>query len=943
MQPIHSWLNAAAIRQDYLWFLVAAGWIVLLMLAKRADLPGIVGLGLASIAHAVGEIAGLLILTDSTGEPAVISEAVFVVIAGLASLALLVTGLWRRRGMIWGGIALLLGSMLLIAAAAGRIWLSETTAHALLAVGLSQVVIASMGLGGIVSLQPYFRDKPAAAWWLAVLLMLVVAPVFATSGFIAEISDSALRWHVASPIGLLSVVWQLSILGVAFVAWRRRSALPTASPRLDRGGRLAAGLIAGWLGLGVLLVEVAGRGAEHTFNAALQARARTCLSALDRAQLGHCLGPVFRLAEVKPSRNPKLKGLIADAPVTLSPAFYPLRRALQLLLKENPDFGFVFVKTLRQGWVTGAVLPWTEKPIFRGLVNIYGPVTSADLARWAKKEAYVDGPVSSPRGTLLEVGEPVLGAGGEMRGWLTIVVDGHYLLAAQAPARMLACLTVAMGSVVAGGFIVLRARSQAQREAAAQASAALAADRLKSALLAHVSHELRTPLQGILGYAELLAGHPLDEEQRGWLSAQRRQGELLLRLVNDLIDLGALQSGAFTCATRSAPLTPLVEETVLSLRPRAHLRKLSLELDTDPALPAWLVFDPDRVRQVLLNLVGNALKFTTEGGVVVRLRRVALDADAAVVEIAVADTGPGIAAEDQARLFRPFTRLEATRHHEGAGLGLALAHGLCGAMGGALTVESDGRTGTTFRAQLRLPLGTAPAIAGGETAAPVAAHAGLRLVVADDNALVRELYLAHLSSQGAVCRGAIDGTAAVAAVHEELPDVLLLDLAMPQLDGLAVARQLREEGHTRLRIIGISAHGNPDYRQRALAAGMDDFLVKPVRLGELSRCVQRHTGSSSPAPHSAVPQALQEKLHALFVRETPALLDELTQALRREDWETVEARAHYLKNSAWVLGDTVLSEHCEALCAAARARDLATLTTLRAALPAGLTGAKSPA
>ncbi|MBC7367872.1 MAG: hypothetical protein H7343_13850 [Undibacterium sp.] len=186
-------------------------------------------------------------------------------------------------------------------------------------------------------------------------------------------------------------------------------------------------------------------------------------------------------------------------------------------------------------------------------------------------------------------------------------------------------------------------------------------------------------------------------------------------------------------------------------------------------MPAWLVFDPDRLRQVLLNLVGNAIKLTLEGGVVVNLRLVTADANEALVEIAVVDTGPGIAPADQARLFRPFTRIEATLHHEGAGLDLAIAHGLCVGVGGPLTVESDGRTGTTFRARLTLPLGAPPPAVGDPVVTPVKAHAGVTIVVADDNTLVRELYLAHFISEGATGLAAADGAAAVTTVLAAQP------------------------------------------------------------------------------------------------------------------------------------------------------------------------------
>jgi CheY-like chemotaxis protein/anti-sigma regulatory factor (Ser/Thr protein kinase) len=350
------------------------------------------------------------------------------------------------------------------------------------------------------------------------------------------------------------------------------------------------------------------------------------------------------------------------------------------------------------------------------------------------------------------------------------------------------------------------------------------------------------------------------------------------------------------------------------------LRQLSLQLEVDSAVPAWLLFDADRVRQVLLNLVGNAIKFTTQGGAAVRVNLVSIDPVEALVELAVADTGPGISAADQARLFKPFTRLEGTRHLEGAGLGLALAHRLASTMRGTLVVESDGRTGTTFRVQLSLPIAPPPA-PGAESAETFADHAGMRIVIADDNTLVRELYAAHLTAKGAICTSVADGAAALAVVEESsLPDLVLLDLAMPAVDGLEVARRLREKGFSNLRIVGLSAHGSAEYRKRALAAGMDDFLVKPVTLKELSRCAGQRSQNFRAAGPEAPPPALQDSLKAIFARETPDVLRQIEKALETDDWESLESRAHYLKNSALILDEARLAELCEWVCVSARMR-----------------------
>jgi signal transduction histidine kinase/DNA-binding response OmpR family regulator len=917
MHAIPVWLTAVSLRQDYLWFLVAAGWAGLLALARGTRSPALVAVGLCSILYGFSEVGGMFFFADSSGSPEKFSQALGLT-ACLAPVAVFLTGVRARFRGIGLAFAIPVAALILGGGLASQLWFPLAARYPIVSSATVTFLACGAGIVGAI----WLNRRPKEVSWTAVYVLASCMPLIAPSGFLAELIGWTRRWLVVSPLGVLSAAWQIGMIGSAFAIWIRQARRNGTGIPNHRDMRVIFALVCVWLAMGALLVEAAGLGAYNAFVTSNRARSRTLLSTFDRETLATLLDETFRLGDIRPGRNPVRKSWVAAAPVTLTPAFQPVRLHLSELQRDNPDFSAIYMTTIRQGWLTGAILPWSEDPRFSGVVNVEYKAEGIDWMRWADRVGYVDGPKWTPRGTLLQIAEPIVSPEGKMLGWLTVELDSHHVLATQAPARILTCLTVTMASVVAGGFIVLRARGQAQREAREQAAAALAADRMKSALLAHVSHELRTPLQGILGYAELLAGRPLDESQRGWLSSQRRQGELLLRLVNDLIDLGALQNGVFAFAAKPAQLAPLAEETVLSLRPRAHVRHLQLELELDAALPTWLVFDADRVRQVILNLVGNAIKFTDVGHVGVHVRLISTDGAEAVVEIAVADTGPGIAPEEQARLFQPFTRLDRTSHLEGTGLGLALARGLCLGMKGSLIVESDGRSGSTFRAWLTLPIG-GPSDQRSETVEPSRAHRGLRIVVAEDNTLVRELYLAHLSSQGAECSHAMDGMAAVELVRSQqpAPDVLLLDLAMPRLDGIEVARQLRTMGPGALRIIGVSAHGNPAYRQRALDAGMDDFLVKPVKLSELSRCVQRLAGQTMISPHSNLPEALRQKLQQVFAEEYPKVLGDLGQALEKKEWAVVEARAHYLKNSAWALGDTWLAGRCETICEAAQRGD----------------------
>ena len=541
------------------------------------------------------------------------------------------------------------------------------------------------------------------------------------------------------------------------------------------------------------------------------------------------------------------------------------------------------------------------------------PVLPLERATLGRREAYGIGPIMEPQGAVFYSAVPVAGSATD---WLGVFAPVERLYVYKRPTALLGNLVIALGAIVciaSLGYLLYRRRALRQQLAREEAEAAT---RIKTTFLAKVSHELRTPLQSLLGYGQLLESSVPVGPGRNHLAALRQHGDLMLRLVNDLLDLSAVESGTFRLVEKPVPLAEMIRQTVESLRPRAAAKGLGLTCTTDPALPKWVFGDAERLRQIVLNLVGNAVKFTPRGRVDVTLSLLGTEAGISTVELAVADTGPGIAEEDRARLFQLFSRIDRTAvHHEGAGLGLALTAALCRSAGGRIGVESDGRSGSRFHVRLPLQPAAAPAEA---IPRPASLH-GQRILIVDDNTLVRELFTAWLTAQGAACATAADGVAALEKAEAADFDAVILDLAMPKLGGLEVTRRWRAQGKT-WRIVGASAHAGENERAEAKAAGMDVFLVKPVQLPELAAAL----ATASPPP-AALP--LQARLHAELAERFRHLSVEqglqVHTALLRRDWAGLSAHAHYLKSSAAVVGDDGLFRHCTAIEDAAKQYDQA--------------------
>jgi PAS domain S-box-containing protein len=426
------------------------------------------------------------------------------------------------------------------------------------------------------------------------------------------------------------------------------------------------------------------------------------------------------------------------------------------------------------------------------------------------------------------------------------------------------------------------------------------ANRAKSVFLANMSHEIRTPMNAILGFSQLmLRDQDLTPRQCQYLGTINRSGEHLLALINDILEMSKIEAGRTTLNPSTFDLPALLNDLEMMFRVRTDEKKLSFSVEMVGDVPRYVVADVNKLRQVFINVIGNAVKFTEFGGVGVRIRTNCAGATGSLLRVEIEDTGPGISPDDQDKLFRHFEQTKTGQQAgTGTGLGLAISREFVRLMGGAITVSSEVGKGSVFVIDLPLHEGEARAVRAKDRARHVLGlrpgQAACRVLIADDVADNRQLLAQLLAPVGFEVRLATNGEEAVQEFDRWRPHLILMDFRMPVMDGLEAIRRIRAAaGGQEPKVIAVTASAMDENRQELIAIGADDFIGKPFREAELFEKIHAHVGVEyvyAEPPAAADPEDAADLTPDSLAGWPPDLIRPMRDAVVTADLDRLLAR-----------------------------------------------------